>query len=445
MTASPVLRYVDPFESRGTTAIGDDARGVLRTVNQQVAAKPSLNDVIDFLFERTSTIIPFERIGVAFLEDDGHRLVSHYARAVYQPLLLTKGYAGDLRGSSLERMVKTGKPRIIDDLAAYLEARPGSHSTRLLVEEGVRSSLTCPLNVEGRILGFLFRGSRSPNAYTPLHVDLEMSISERLSQAVEKAWRIEQLTAANRAYLEMLAFVSHEIKSPVASIVTDARLLAQGYLGELDEAQKEKLERMIGRAEYLLDLARDYLDLARVDGGQLILEADPCVDVVAEVVSPALDIVRSQIERRSMTVDTRLPDGPVVAECDPGLLRVVLVNLLSNAAKYGREGGTIRLGVVRDPSRLEVSVWNEGPGFAPEDRNRLFRRFSRLRTTAAQRRGTGVGLYSSWRIIQLHRGRIRARSEPGAWAEFSFELSQPLGVGGAPGPDGRGSRGEHGS
>jgi signal transduction histidine kinase len=72
-------------------------------------------------------------------------------------------------------------------------------------------------------------------------------------------------------------------------------------------------------------------------------------------------------------------------------------------------------------------VWNEGPGFAPEDRGRLFQRFSRLRSSHGDnKRGTGVGLYSSWRIIQLHNGRIRARSEPGEWAEFAFELAQPL-------------------
>ncbi len=158
-----------------------------------------------------------------------------------------------------------------------------------------------------------------------------------------------------------------------------------------------------------------------------MLEAVPAVDVVGEVVLPAIDIVRSQIDRRSMHVELRLPDESAAAECDPGLMRIVLVNLLSNAVKYGNEGGEIRVGVVREPSRLAVSVWNEGQGFPPEDRTRLFRRFSRLRSTAAQKKGTGVGLYSAWRIIQLHHGRIRARSEQGAWAEFSFELSQPLG------------------
>lgn len=429
------LHYLDPFHGRAEARkITDDERAVLRTINQKIAAKPSLNAVCDFLFEGTRTVIPCDRLGLAFVEEDGHRLLSQYARATYEPLLLTKGYVGDLRSSSLESVVKTGRPRIIDDLPRYLAEHPNSHSTALLVQEGVRSSLTCPLVVEGRVLGFMFRSSRQPHTYTAHHVQLQLAINERLSQAVEKAWRIEQLTAANHAYMEMLAFVSHEIKNPVASMVTDAKLLADGYLGPLQEQQREKLDRLIDKGQYLLELVQDYLDLARVEGGELILKPRTDVDVLAEVIEPAVEIVASQISARDMhleiaATDHGMPASNVTAECDPGLLRIVVLNLLSNAAKYGRSGGAIRITALREPTRLAVSVWNEGPGFPPEERSKLFRRFSRLRTPEQRgTRGTGVGLYSAWRIIQLHNGRIRARSEPGAWAEFAFELSQPLGL-----------------
>ena len=416
----------------GSQKITDDEMTALRMINQQVAAKSSLNAVGDFLFERVRSIIPCDRVGLACVEEGGRHVVAHYARADYEPLFLTRGYVGDLRGSSLESVLKSGRPRIIDDLVKYLDEHPGSHSADLLVREGVRSSLTCPLVSAGQPLGFLFQSSRQPKAFTAHHVELQMGISERLSQAVEKAWRIEQLVAANHAYLEMLAFVSHEIKNPVASMVTDARLLADGYFGPLEPRQADKVERLIGKGQYMLELVQDYLDLARVDGGGLELEARRDVDVVAEIVAPAIEIVRSQIDGRSMRLQLDLPQEGVSAECDPGLLRIVLVNLLGNAVKYGNEGGDIRLSVIREAGRLEVSVWNQGPGFSSEDRDRLFRRFSRLHSAATQdKRGTGVGLYTSWRIIQLHRGRIRARSEPGAWAEFSFELSQPLAL---PGP-----------
>ena len=108
----------------------------------------------------------------------------------------------------------------------------------------MRSSLTCPLIVEGRVVGFIFRSSRTPYTYGPQHIELQMAITERLSQAVEKAWRIEQLEEANYAYTQMLGFVSHELQSPVASMVTDAQILAQGYLGDLTPEQRAKVQSM---------------------------------------------------------------------------------------------------------------------------------------------------------------------------------------------------------
>ena len=437
--ASGQPQFYDLYrEPVGISPLSAEERAVLRLVNQRVAALPTLDDVIDLLFERTAGIFPFDRLGLSFVEEDGRRVVSRYVRATYDKTLLGRGYSEDLRDSSLQRVLSRGTPRIIADLEGYLAAHPRSRSTKLLVREGVRSSLTCPLIVEGRVVGFMFRSSRQVNAYDQHHVELQMALTERLSQAVEKAWRIEQLTTANRNYLEMLGFVSHELKNPVASMVTDARLLADGYLGPLEDQQKAKLERLISKGKYLLDLVREYLDLARVEGGELQITLQCGVPFVEKVVEPVLELVGPQIEAAGMTLQTELPAAaplaagapaaaPLTADCDPSLLTIVLVNLLSNAIHYGRRGGGLRLTVALEPSRLRVSVWNEGPGIARADRGRLFRKFERLNTpTSDQRRGTGLGLYNSWRIIQLHHGHIRADSRPGEWAEFIFEIPQPL-------------------
>ena len=429
-TQQPAVTYVDPFrDGAALTPITNEARTLLRTVNQKIAARPSLRAIVDYLFETTQSLIPCDRISLAFVDEQGTTVTTYYNRAAYERLYLKQGYHESLQNSTLRDVLQNGLPRIIGDLEAYAREHPQSRSTRRLVREGVRSSLTCPLTVEGRVVGFIFRNSRQPFAYGPQHIELQMAITERLSQAVEKAWRIEQLEEANHAYTQMLAFVSHELKSPVASMVTDAQILAQGYLGDLTPEQRAKTESIQRKGQYLLGLVREYLDLSRVEGGELKLSTRSRVDVMTEVLEDAVDMVRPQADTHGMHLMVCMPSPPLPPVCcDPTLLRIVTVNLLDNAVKYGNEGGDIRVKADvlhdrKDGERLRISVWNTGPGFDTAQQDKLFRRFSRLDDPAIKsRRGTGVGLYNSWRIVHLHGGRITADSQRGEWAEFSFEI-----------------------
>jgi signal transduction histidine kinase len=413
------LRYLKP---PSVEDLPPAQREALDRVNDRINAARDLEETMAFLFEATRSVSPCDRIGLAFLEEDDRRVVAHHAVASYEPLLLTKGYAEDLQRSSLERVIHEGRPRVINDLEQYLEEHPQSRSTKLLLREGVRSSMTCPMFVDDRIVGLLFRSSRQKHAYDERHVGLHLAMAGRISQAVEKAWRIEQLEAANAAYTEMLGFVSHELKSPLSSIIMDAGVLRDGYLGDLESKQVEKLARMVAKAEYLLNLVRDYLDLARIESGRLELNAVPDVRFAVDVVRAAVDIVRPQLEEKKMRLEEDLDDS-VTCACDPDLMRVAAVNLVGNAVKYGFDGGEILLRVAAEGDRLYFSVRNEGPGFPPGMRSKLFRKFSRLDTPELKKRkGTGVGLYTTWRIIELHGGRTQARSEEGRWAEFSIEL-----------------------
>jgi signal transduction histidine kinase len=424
------VTYVDPSrDGDALKPIGAAERTLLHTVNQKIAACPSLRAIVDYLFDNTQSLIPCDRMGLAFVDEESGFVTSYYNRSSYDGLLIDQDYREGLRGSTLDDIMQRGLPRIINDLEAYVDDHPRSRSSRLLLKEGVRSSLTCPLRVEDRVVGFIFRSSRTPFTYNPLHIAIQMAITERLSQAVEKAWRIEQLEEANYAYTQMLGFVSHELKSPVASMVTDAQILTQGYLGDLTTEQRTKILSMERKGQYLLGLVREYLDLARVEGGELKLEPRPGVDVMKDVVAEAIDLVRPQADARGMQLTSCVPSPalPPVC-CDPTLLRIVTVNLLDNAVKYGNEGGDIRVKAEvtidgKNGERLNVSVWNAGPGFPAEQRNRLFRRFSRLDDPALKsRRGTGVGLYNSWRIVQLHKGRMYADSQHGQWAEFGYDI-----------------------
>ena len=171
----------------------------LDLVSNRVSAGVLLDDVLEEFYREARGIFPYDRIGVSLLEDGGRTLRARWARSSLGPLRLAEGYAAPMEGSSLEEILATGRPRILNDLVDYLAARPSSASTRLVVEEGVRSSLTCPLVAGGVSIGFLFFSSARPDAYADAHVAAYQRIAGQLSVLVEKARLVSELSAQKAA------------------------------------------------------------------------------------------------------------------------------------------------------------------------------------------------------------------------------------------------------
>jgi diguanylate cyclase (GGDEF)-like protein len=192
---------------------------ILTRIGEEVNSGLVLNDVLDSVYDSFRSLIPYDRIGVAFLEEPGPVVRARWARSEASELRIVRGYGAPLAGSSLERVLATGEARILGDLEAYLAAHPRSESTRLIVEEGMRSSLTCPLVALGRPVGFLFFSSRRPYAYAEEHGALFHRIAVQLSVVIEKSRLYEDLVAANRT-LETLtnSLEYHAAHDPLTTI-----------------------------------------------------------------------------------------------------------------------------------------------------------------------------------------------------------------------------------
>jgi signal transduction histidine kinase len=233
--------------------------------------------------------------------------------------------------------------------------------------------------------------------------------------------QIAELKAVNRNYLDMLGFVAHELKSPLTSAMMSVYTVKDGYLGSVNPAQARSLTSAAASLEYLQDMIRNYLDLSRIDKGELSV-TKTYFPLHSRVIEPVLRDLEPGLTRKQLAVEDRVPAGRVVY-ADADLLRIVYENFLSNAVKYGEEAGTILLDCQEEATELILSVQNTGPGIPEDEIPLLFRRFSRLESSGPTgQRGTGLGLYICREIVEKHGGRIWATSQPDAWVRFSFAL-----------------------
>jgi diguanylate cyclase (GGDEF)-like protein len=184
---------------------------MLAKITERVNEGLLIDEVLDHVYENFFSLIPYDRIGLALLEEGNAVVRAYWARSEATEIKLPLGYSAGLVGSSLESIIQTGRPRILNDLEGYLERHSESDSTRRIVDEGMRSSLTCPLIVKGQPVGFLFFSSMKTNTYEEAHQELFLRIAGQLSMTLEKG----------RIYKELLD-ITEELRSARDALQTEA-------------------------------------------------------------------------------------------------------------------------------------------------------------------------------------------------------------------------------
>ncbi|MCG9059888.1 sensor domain-containing diguanylate cyclase [Laribacter hongkongensis] len=169
---------------------------------EQVAAGLQLNEVLDRVYDGFRHLIPYNRIGCALLEEDGKTLTAVWSRSESHVPRIGLGFRRTGIGLGLERLLQSGRPRILNNLQLYLADHPGSEATRLIVAEGMRSSLTCPLLAQGRPVGFLFFSSMRPHTYREEHEQAFMGIARQLALLIERGQMCERLQLLNHELLQ---------------------------------------------------------------------------------------------------------------------------------------------------------------------------------------------------------------------------------------------------
>ncbi|MBN1106413.1 MAG: cache domain-containing protein [Deltaproteobacteria bacterium] len=236
--------------------------------------------------------------------------------------------------------------------------------------------------------------------------------------ALEEANRT--LKSLNDSYLDMLGFVSHELKNTLGVIYTSARALDVGLVGPMSESQASLVHSISKSISSAVSMTRNYLDLARIEKGELTVSATQ-MDLSGEVLRPLLEELGQVMADRGIRMENRVPEG-LRMKGDPSQLKIVFKNLLDNALKYGRQEGRVGIDFKEEGDQLRFEVWNEGAG-QPSDRLvQLFEKFVHFGSQADGSRGTGLGLFITREIVRKHGGTIWAESREGEWMRFVFTL-----------------------
>jgi signal transduction histidine kinase len=394
----------------------------LLEVTERINSGMVTDEILDHVYESFRELIPYDRIGMALLEDDGKTVVARWARSEAAEIMIPQGYSAPLAGSSLETILRTGRPRILNDLPAYLKENPQSESSRLIVEEGMRSSLTCPLIAMGKPTGLLFFSSMERNTYKDVHVELFLEIAGHVSTAIEKGRQCQELLELNQVKNRLLGVVAHDLRNPIGVLKTYLTLFLEDMLGEVPEKHKGVMQTMMRNCKRMQALVDDLLDISAIESGRLELDRRE-VDLHGFLQECFED---SQILAGAKSIEITLDVDPVLprTRIDPNRISQVIGNLVGNAIKFSRENTRITLGAQSKDGAVEFFVADQGQGIPEEDIPRLFQDYTKAssRPTAGEK-STGLGLAIAKRVVEAHNGRIWVESKVGEGSTFSFRLS----------------------
>jgi signal transduction histidine kinase/AmiR/NasT family two-component response regulator len=281
-------------------------------------------------------------------------------------------------------------------------------------------SVTALRDAQDAIIGYLLIGT--DNTARQL-VEAERALLDQALQAKNAELESAKFVAekANLAKSDFLSSMSHELRTPLSAILGFAQLMESGSPSPT-ASQKRSIDQILQGGWYLLELINEILDLALIESGKLSLSLEPIS--LAEVLHECQDMIGPQAQKRGISVTFPRFDIPHFVEADRTRIKQVFINLLSNAIKYNRVSGSVVVDhVTSTPGRIRICVRDSGEGLTAEQMTQLFQPFNRLGQEAGGEEGTGIGLVTAKRLIEVMGGSIGAESTVGTGSVFWIELN----------------------
>ena len=334
-----------------------------------------------------------------------------------------RSYGVDHDLDVVARLLKTRMPQrseLIDE-AALMKMVPDETQRAIIRDLGITSFMFVPMIARQRMLGAISFISADPNRlFEEADVQLASDLAARAALAIDNARLYEEARQANQAKSELLAIISHDLRTPLNSIIGYGQLLQMGIPEPLSEGTSDYVDRMLVSAKHQLYLIDELLHFARLDAQHEEIELrDADVGVVLK---EAITLIEPVAHGKNLAVRTDIPEHAVVMRTDPDKLRQVVINLLANAVKY-TEAGEISLELLEARGNAYISVRDTGIGISEEHLPHVFEPFWQVdRAQRTRGGGTGLGLAVVKQVVELLGGSVSAKSKPGVGSTFEVCL-----------------------
>jgi signal transduction histidine kinase len=331
-----------------------------------------------------------------------------------------------------ERGTATGRAALEGQIVHIPDVLEDSEYTRWELQKvgNFRAILAVPLMREGLPIGVLGLTCSKPRQFTDKQIELVTTFADQAVIAIENVRlfneiedKSRQLQVASENKSQFVASMSHELRTPLNAIIGLTEMMVKNAARFGTEKAQEPLQRVNRAGTHLLGLINQVLDLSKIEAGKL--ELNPQTVQLAPLINDVISTAGQLAEQNKnhLVVDAQENLGALTV--DPMRLRQILLNLLSNACKFTKEGEvTLRARRVTDGRDwIELAVADTGIGMAAEQQAKLFEEFSQAEATTAQRfGGTGLGLAITRKLARMMGGDVTVTSEPGKGSVFTVRL-----------------------
>jgi PAS domain S-box-containing protein len=415
------------------------ARAVAEAAERRAAFLAEVGNVLDSSLDYRTTLGSLARLVVPTLadyclideatEEGGSRRVSvAHVDPEWEQVLLPDEQnppTADPKKHPVIGVLRTGEPVLVPEVSEESLAAIAHDPEHLagLRRVGLCSFVIVPLTARGRTLGAItLASSVSRRRYSTHDLELAMAVAARAALAVDNARLYSRAQQAARAREEVLAFVSHDLRNPLATVLLNASALMEAIPADrLWPEEREQLEWIARSSEQMNRVIQDLLDVARIETGRLPLKVARVS--VGSLLHDACTLLQPLAAEKRVTLQNAALADRLTVRVDRERLLRVLSNLIGNSIKFTAPGGFVRIGVEALEHQIRFSVEDSGIGIAPEDRPYIFDRYWQGRRRAFGRDGgSGLGLAIAKGIVETHGGTIWFESAVGSGSTFYFTL-----------------------